>query len=558
MNAQTARNQFANRQPVLAALLCAVAGGLVFQFAGNATLGYIHTRSLFYWWSIQWFDPAAETQHGMLILLVALWLLWRNLRVQGSPAAAAESFGRAPLVAMLLGLALHLAGYAVQQTRVSIVALLVFTWGVLALAGGKRWGKAAVFPLVFVLLAVPVSFVDTLGFNLRLAVAQHSFILAQKLGVALVRNGTQLLSADGRFQYDVAAACSGIRSLVALLALALLVGYLGLRSWFARLALAAACLPYVVVGNIVRVLVIVFAAEKFGPETGSKVHETSGVIVFLVVLGLLLLTLALLRRVGFAGTEKPANNETAMDVAVSEPSAPGQVSSPWRVFFTAAVAASLVFGATAWLGRQQQRLYAGIRLAPDGESPVELPAFIGTDWVGRRIEVSPIEREVLPADTGYSRKNYVCVADIGRQVFMSVVLSGRDRTSIHRPELCLVGQGWTISGRSKYEFSAGGATVPTTLLRIEHAARDAKGAPVQVQSLFAYWFVGGETLEATHFGMQCRDLFDRVRHLRADRWAYIVVQTVITNGDEAAALARMQEIVVNVWPEIRAEPVDTK
>lgn len=558
MNAQTARNQFANRRLGLAAFLCAVAGGLVFHFAGNATQGYIRTRSLFYWWGIQWFDPAAETQHGLLILLVALWLLWRNLRLQRGSGMESEPAGRAPLVAMLAGLALHLAGYAVQQTRVSVFALLVFVWGVLTLAGGKCWGRAAMFPLGFVLLAVPVSFVDTLGFNLRLAVAQHSFALAQKLGLALVRNGTQLLSADGHFQYDVAAACSGIRSLVALLALALLVGYLGLRSWFARLALAAACLPYVVVGNIVRVLVIVYAAEKFGSETGSKVHDASGVVVFLVVLALLLVTLALLRRVGFAGTGKPVIEEKVDDAAVTGAKAATQSFSPWHVVFMVVAAAGLVAGATVWLGRQQQRLSAGIRLAPDGESPVELPAFIGTDWVGRRIEVSPVEREVLPADTGYSRKNYVWVADVGRQVFMSVVLSGRDRTSIHRPELCLVGQGWTITGRSKYEFSAGGASVPTTLLRIDHAARDVKGTAVQVQSLFAYWFVGGEALEPTHFGMQCRDVFDRVRHLRADRWAYVVVQTVITDNDEAAALARMQEVVANVWPAIRAVPSETK
>ena len=57
------------------------------------------------------------------------------------------------------------------------------------------------------------------------------------------------------------------------------------------------------------------------------------------------------------------------------------------------------------------------------------------------VAVAELLRDILPADTGFSRKNYAFVADRTRDVFLSIVLSGRDRTSIHRPELCLVGQG---------------------------------------------------------------------------------------------------------------------
>ncbi|MCA0367465.1 MAG: hypothetical protein LCH57_05305, partial [Proteobacteria bacterium] len=72
---------------------------------------------------------------------------------------------------------------------------------------------------------------------------------------------------------------------------------------------------------------------------------------------------------------------------------------------------------------------AGVRLAADGLNPVELPAFLGTEWIGQRVEVSPVEREILPPDTGYSRRWYANLADRRRDVFLSIVLSGRDRTS---------------------------------------------------------------------------------------------------------------------------------
>lgn len=524
---------------------------IVFLFFGNATQGYIRSRSLFYWWGSQWFDPAAETQHGPLIALVAVWLFWRNLRGQGSRVGAAESAGwRAP-AALLAGLALHLVGYAVQQTRVSVAAFLLCIWGVLALAGGRAWGRAAVFPLGFILLAVPVSFVDSLGFSLRLVVTDNAYALAQKLGISLVRNGTQLFSPDGRFQYDVAAACSGIRSLVALLALALLVGYMSFRSWVARAILVAAGLPYVVIGNIARVLAIVVVGEKYGQAAGARVHEASGVVVFLVVLGLLLATVVLVRRIGF----KPV--ETSV-VPVSEGVAP--VASGSLFLRLGVVTASVVFmagvvGFAAWrLDARQAGSVAGVRLTADGANPVELPDFVGSGWMGRPVEVTEVERAVLPGDTGYSRKNYVSLASLDRQVFVSVVLSGRDRTSIHRPELCLVGQGWTIAGRFRHAFQAGGEAVPATVLRVEHAAVDAQGRNVRVDSLFAYWFVGGEAVVPTLPGMQWRDARDRLRHFQANRWAYVVVQTVVRAGDEAAALASMQEIVAGTWPVIRGEP----
>jgi EpsI family protein len=220
------------------------------------------------------------------------------------------------------------------------------------------------------------------------------------------------------------------------------------------------------------------------------------------------------------------------------------------------VAAALVGVAAVRLDARPAQAVAGVQLQADGVSPVKLPESVGTEWFGRSVDVSDVERAVLPADTGYSRRNYVSLADLRRQVFVSVVLSGRDRTSVHRPELCLIGQGWSITGRAGHEFAAGGDSVPVTLLTVEHAM--AGGQAGNVRSLLAYWFVGGEAVEPTHLGMQAHDAYDRLRHLRADRWAYVVVQTVIVEGDEAGALARMQEVLAGVWPEIRSKPDGAK
>src|SRR5690606_1661415 len=108
----------------------------------------------------------------------------------------------------------------------------------------------------------------------------------------------------------------------------------------------------------------------------------------------------------------------------------------------------LTIGVVRRLDQLPVRSDAGIFLTEDGAAPVDLPAFVGTDWIGRRAEVTQVERDILPPDTGYSRRSYVALHQPSRQVFLSIVLSGRDRSSIHRPELCVAGQGWTITGRA--------------------------------------------------------------------------------------------------------------
>jgi hypothetical protein len=158
---------------------------------------------------------------------------------------------------------------------------------------------------------------------------------------------------------------------------------------------------------------------------------------------------------------------------------------------------------------------------------------------------------VLPPDTGFSRRNYVGVGDRRESVFVSVVLSGRDRTSIHRPELCLVGQGWTITGAGQHAFSFPAtdnvtASVPATLLRVRRDVRTARGS-LTVPQLVAYWFVNHDRVVASHWERLAIDAWNRVTRARADRWAYVLVQTDAVDG-ETAALARMQTVLNGTLP----------
>jgi len=576
-----------------AVALCAIAGLSVFQFFGNSTRGYIDTSSLFWWWGYQWSDPTSESQQGWLIFALSGWLFARNLRASDPPspgfceagkwrvtrlrpASARQASDKCPdqpspfafrlsPLAMLGGLAIHLLGYAMQQARISLVGLLLFTWGVLALTGGKRWGRAAAFPLAFMVFAIPLNVLDTAGFYLRLGVIEVAYRLAHLCGIGVLRNGTQLLSPDGSYSYDVAAACSGMRSLMALAALSLLIGYLNFRSWWLRVGVGLLCFPYAFVGNVVRILAIIVAAAWKGQHAGMVVHEWFGFLVFLIVLGLVQLTVEVLTRrlpVGAALRRDESGDETDRGVKPllqSEKDAPPATSNLIGylcVMATVVLAAGLLMLAAHRLDAIQVSARTGVKLAADGLNPVALPDTLGIDWIGQDTPVSAVEREVLPPDTGYSRKNYVSLRDRRQAVFMSIVLSGRDRTSIHRPEICLVGQGWTITGRTTHEFvwsaASPGAKIPATLLRIEREFTDDRGRKVKVPALLAYWFVGADRVVASHWERIFYTSFDRLRHLQSHRWAYVLLQTHALDG-EAAALARMQDVFNYTAPVFQKE-----
>jgi EpsI family protein len=581
MTTPAAKLQSAGRRA--AAVGCALAGVAVFQFFGNSNHGYIDTASLFYWWGFQWVNPDSETEHGWLILGLSVWLFARNMRAgvrDGMPKT--EIYGpysaiqnhKSAMFAMAAGLALHALGFAAQQTRISIVGFLVFVWGVLRLAGGKRWSGAAAFPLAFMVFAIPLNALDSLGFWLRMGVIDASAALAHTLGIGVLQSGTQLLAPDGRYNYDVAAACSGVRSLTALAALALLAGYLNFRSWPRRGLVLLACFPLVFLGNVARIFSIIVAAQAGGQAWGDRAHALMGYGVFAIVLGGVLAVIGALQRwwpdpAATSTPVKPAEGQAADShllgdkVTLSlgpEKTTCHLLGDKWAAGGALAIMA-LAAGQMFFLhhlATQPPRGSVGVVLAAGEKDPVELPAFLGREWTGRLVPVSSIEREILPADTGFSRRLYFNDRDPAKQVFLSIVLSGRDRTSIHRPELCLVGQGWTITGRDEHTFdypqrpAAGAQKFPATVLRVRRevpapATAGKPRGPQIVPQLTVYWFVSGDRVVASHWERFLRDAWNRVVHARADRWAYVLMQTDASDG-EAAAFARLQSVLNETLP----------
>jgi exosortase len=245
---------------------------VLFQVLGSSTMGYVVTPSLFGWMLNAYGKVGSGDSHGALIPLVVLVLLWWKRKELLRLPNAAWWPG---LLVLAFALGLHVCGYLVQEARVSIVALFVGIYGIMGISWGRPWLRATFFPFVLFAFCVPIgSLTEQISFPLRLLVTKIvTTICPALLGIEVNRVGTHLFSPDGKFEYEIAAACSGIRSLIATVAIAVIYGFLSFPSWWKRLLLVLSAFPLAVLGNVFRMLTIVIAAEIGGQEAGSYVHE---------------------------------------------------------------------------------------------------------------------------------------------------------------------------------------------------------------------------------------------------------------------------------------------
>lgn len=132
-----------------------------------------------------------------------------------------------------------------------------------------------------------------------------------------------------------------------------------------------------------------------------------------------------------------------------------------------------------------------------------------------------IEYESLPKDTEFLKGKYT--NSVGEDVFVSIVLSGRERESIHRPERCLVGQGNSIQKSYVLEAPMVGHTPLGVMVLETTRSLDARTGRRTLNGYYAYWFAGQGRETPHHWERMFWLGWDRIIHSVAHRWAYIAI-----------------------------------
>ncbi len=223
--------------------------------------------------------------HGFLIVPIALYLVWER-REKLAAALARPSYLGLLVIAGSVGLLLAgTLGSELFLTRVSMLGTIA---GVLLFICGWEHLSILAFPILFLLLMIPIPTIllNQIAFPLQLLASRFGEGVLTVLGVPVLREGNVIHLATTSL--EVAEACSGIRSLVALLTLAIVFGYLvDPRTWV-RACLAAAAFPIAIVANGIRVAGTGVAAHYYGAQAAEGFfHSFSGWVVFLAAFAIL-------------------------------------------------------------------------------------------------------------------------------------------------------------------------------------------------------------------------------------------------------------------------------
>lgn len=241
----------------------------------------------------QWVgDP--NYQHGIVVPLVSAYLLWRR-----RAALRAAGGGGAPLAGTIIivpAAVLLIGGTAASELFTARLSLPAMLLGLLLFFRGKEFVRAAAFPLLFLFMMIPLPYIAyyKLTFPLQLMSAKLSVLVLQTIGLDVIRHGNVLSLPT--YTLEVVAACSGLRSLMTMITLALILcAFSGLRMG-RKSVLAASSIPIAIAANTIRLAVIAIGAYAVSPSfADGMLHEISGLIVFFTGFLMLLLVWGMLK-----------------------------------------------------------------------------------------------------------------------------------------------------------------------------------------------------------------------------------------------------------------------
>ena len=240
-----------------------------------------------------WTDP--NYGHGFFVPLFSGYILWHQRERWTKSEIEPSNFG---LLVMLGAVALLFIGSLGAELFTSRFSLLVLIAGIILFLAGWKMLRAVVFPLAFLIFMIPIPVIiyNQITFPLQLIASRLATVWLELVGVPVLRDGNVLVLSN--FSLEVAEACSGIRSLMSLIALAVAYGHLAEPRRWVRYALVVLMVPSAIVTNAMRIMGAGVLAHKFGPQAAEGfLHQFSGWVVFLATLVLIFLSHWILRHV---------------------------------------------------------------------------------------------------------------------------------------------------------------------------------------------------------------------------------------------------------------------
>jgi len=428
------------------------------------------------WALLRFWGANPEYLDRFLILGAVIWIVWEGRGELLALPLRPARIGYVPLVAG--GVGFPVGWFLLAQVGPKPVVLwwLTVSWvsaavGFVLVGGGWRHLRALAFPLMFLFFALPIPnrLLVPLQHALQSATTSVAAAALPILGVEVERNGFVLSLPSG--DLGVAEACSGVRSVTALTAIAAFVAWWRGFGPLRGALLVLLSIPIIAGVNAVRVIASGVLQEQAGVDyVRGYWHESLGVAM--VLLGLALIVL-LARWPG-------RRNATPQTVPAPTPQTPAPLLFATKVGPIVLLALSFTATVTAHFlgsGAEQEVLAA---------APIEqIPLRLGR-WEGRDAPIPDEVRELLTADAIIHRE----YRDLGYDVTVWVIYwSSRNMVKgYHHPDVCWRNRGFRQESRDLVSIAAGGGTVPVTVREFARGGDTGR----TTRQLILYWTQEGK------------------------------------------------------------------
>ncbi len=496
-----------------------------------AALAFLYANVLTKLGTDWWTDE--NYSHGLLVPFVIGYIIY--LEFDALKNAVGKPLFKIGFAVILFALALLLGGTLGAELFTQRISLVVMLAGIVVYFFGANILRLLVVPFVLLLLAIPIPQIifNRIAFPLQIYASKMAVWGIRLFELPSVRKGNVIeILPSGATQtvaLEVVEACSGIRSLMTLVTLALVLAYFTsakrrfdeskqfdfLRNFvfWRAIILMLSAIPIAIFTNAARVTATGVLTYHYGRRATESVwHDASGWLVYVAALGLLLSVNFVLKKIS---SQRP---KSIQDSGLrTQDSGLRTQDSVWLLF------AALIIGGV-FINWFNQRGEAEIARKPLSE----ISAQIG-DWrqKGNEIRFDAATETVLRT-TDYTMREYVAPSGRLANLYVGYYASQRTGATYHSPQNCLPGAGWVMTQPEFVEIKLpGGKTFTANKFIIENGVYN---------EVLIYWYQGRGRFTASEYTDKINTIWDSVTRSRSDG-AMVRVMTSVGNSEADATQA---------------------
>jgi exosortase D (VPLPA-CTERM-specific) len=516
-------------------------------------LGYMYADSvafLFGHWT-----GSEDYSHGMFVPLISLFLIWQARHRIAKAGIENSWWGLAVISA---GLFLYWIGEFASLYVLQHVSLWMVIVGLVIALIGVHGARAIAFPLSYLLTSIPlpVFLYAALSSQLQLWSSALGVGCLQLVGVTAFREGNVIDL--GPVQLQVVEACSGIRYLLPLTSLALLCAYLFKDRTWKRVLIVLSSIPISILVNGFRIGMIGVLVEWYGQDAAEGFyHLFEGWVLFMASLGLLILEMWVLARIGtrgdrssflsrFTWTDSTHQSGTRLEArgprseaAISVSTSNLQPPTSHRFFLgpaylcSVALLVPVAFASTLMVEREE--------VPPARAMFVDFPMKLD-GWLGTSLTLEKQYIDALRFDD-YVLADYRFGGGQPVNLYAAYYRSQRKGQSAHSPQSCLPGGGWEISSINSMDLPASSGIV-----RSLHVNRALIQKDDQKQ-IVLYWFKQRDRVLSNEYLVKLYLFWDALSRGRTDG-ALVRIASLVGPGEtEDIVDQRLLRFVATIDPE---------